>query len=138
MTTIRVYRLTDDDEFEQIGRIEGGEIVEGKNKLAARGDREVWEEMPREHRLFRFNGPRVVATRDDEPADQDTAEAGTAESPLAERHNGVPLSSLSMTRVEMEQLTHNHEAWVSCEDLDGGEGWRDTDTGRVVYDDTIE
>lgn len=62
------------DEFERIARIDDGEIVEGEDELMAIDPREeAWEEADPEMILSRFNGPRVIATYDEDPeASSDT------------------------------------------------------------------
>jgi hypothetical protein len=46
----------------------------------------------------------------------------------------VTLADVGMTADEMDRIAAETKAWVPYEGPRGGEGWRDTDSGRVVYD----
>jgi len=46
-----------------------------------------------------------------------------------------PLSELPATRQEMDALTVEYKEWVPYKGPEGGDGWRNTDTDEIVYDD---
>jgi hypothetical protein len=58
---IIVQTLTEDNEFEEVGRVQDGKIVSGEQKLISIDDVDVWTQMSEEELAFRFNGPRIVA-----------------------------------------------------------------------------
>jgi hypothetical protein len=58
---IIVQTLTEDNEFEEVGRVQDGKIVSGEQKLISIDDVDVWTQMSEEELTFRFNGPRIVA-----------------------------------------------------------------------------
>jgi len=60
MTTIHVNRLTDDNEFETIGTVEDGEIIEGTDELTAIADKPTWTETPAARLESMFSGPRIM------------------------------------------------------------------------------
>jgi len=56
-----VQRLTDENAYEQIGRVEDGEIVSGEAELTAIDSQAVWEGMDEGELAARFSGPRIMA-----------------------------------------------------------------------------
>lgn len=86
--TVVVQRLTDENEFEEIGRVEDGEITAGEDALTAIDSESVWTGMTPDELTARFNGPRVMAAirPTDGEREQTTQEAiGTKQTP-----EGVP------------------------------------------------
>jgi len=63
---IVVQRLTDDNEFEELGRVRDGEIITGEKRLTIVDSKDVWTDMSEEELSFRFNGPHIVASIVDE------------------------------------------------------------------------
>lgn len=62
---IHVYEQAGDG-FDKIGRVtDDGEIIEGEDELLAIDSPDAWKADP-EVILSRFNGPRVIATHDDD------------------------------------------------------------------------
>ena len=95
---IVIQRLNEDTEYQEVGRIQDGEIVQGEDNLLALDEREVWEESSEARLLDLFSGPYVMA--------------GYVE--------------------ESDDLTKD---WVPYQGPRGGEGWQNTETGEVRYQD---
>jgi hypothetical protein len=91
---IVVQELTDDLEYVEIGRVEDGEIIEGKDVLTAIDDEEVWTEYDAHDLERRFDGPHCVATEvDDGESDdeqQDTQLSAGQATGRVRRHLAVP------------------------------------------------
>ena len=83
-----VQRLTDDDTFEEIGRVEEGEIVAGEDALTAIDSQAVWEGMDEGELAARFSGPRIMAGITSDDGDDTTAQADTVG--LKQTPEGVP------------------------------------------------
>lgn len=65
-------------------------------------------------------------------------EAGAARDVFADldlESKATPLSALPVTRAGMDAVAVEYEEWVPYEGPRGGEGWRNTDTNEIVYDD---
>jgi len=86
--TVVVQRLTDENQFEEVGRVEDGEITAGEDALTAIDDESVWTGMSPDELTARFDGPRVMAAirPTDGEREQTTQEAiGVKQTP-----EGVP------------------------------------------------
>lgn len=83
--TVAVQRLTDDNTFETIGRVDDGEILEGEDELLAIDDAETWERLSDEELADRFNGPHIIAGILDDEADTESEAVGEKSTP-----EGVP------------------------------------------------
>jgi hypothetical protein len=59
--TVVVQRLTEESEFEEVGRVDDGEIIAGEDALTAIDREHVWTSYSEEELADRFNGPRVMA-----------------------------------------------------------------------------
>ena len=86
--TVVVQRLTDESTFEEVGRVEDGEITAGEDALTAIDREEVWTGMSPDELTARFDGPYIMAAirPTDGEREQTTQEAiGTKQTP-----EGVP------------------------------------------------
>ena len=59
--TVIVQRLTDESTFEEVGRVEDGEITAGEDALTAIDREEVWTGMSPDELTARFDGPYIMA-----------------------------------------------------------------------------
>ena len=86
--TVVVQRLTDENQFEEVGRVEDGEITAGEDALTAIDDESVWTGMSPDELTARFDGPRVMAAirpTDGEREQTEQEAIGTKQTP-----EGVP------------------------------------------------
>ena len=86
--TVVVQELTDANEYEEVGRVEDGEITAGEDALTAIDREEVWTGMTPDELTARFDGPYIMAAirPTDGEREQTTQEAiGTKQTP-----EGVP------------------------------------------------
>lgn len=90
--TVIVQRLTDDSEFEEIGRIDNGEIVEGEDALTNIDSQAVWEGMSEGELASRFSGPRIMAgiATEEEAAEGDDDTTAAAAVDRKQTPEGVP------------------------------------------------
>jgi len=124
---IRVYELNDDNEFTEVGTVEDGEITSGEETLTTIDSEQTWTTLTEQELADRFNGPRVMATIDDDtPADDDE--------PVEQQASFIHISELPVTPTQLDTLVDTKE-WVRYQGPQGGEGWRNTDTNEIVYDD---
>jgi len=122
---IRVYELNDDNEFTEVGTVEDGEITSGEETLTTIDSEQTWTTLTEQELADRFNGPRVMATIDDDtPADDDE--------PVEQQASFIHISELPVTPTQLDTLVDTKE-WVRYQGPQGGEGWRNTETNQVVY-----
>jgi len=58
---IIVQRLNENTEYEPIGRVADGRIIDGEEKLCEIAEKDVWINSPPERLLALFSGPRIIA-----------------------------------------------------------------------------
>jgi len=68
-----VQRLSDENTYEQIGRVEDGEIVSGEEQLTTIDSQAVWEGMDEGELAARFSGPRIMAGIESDDEGDDVA-----------------------------------------------------------------
>ena len=124
--TVVVQRLTDENQFEEVGRVEDGEITAGEDALTAIDDESVWTGMSPDELTARFDGPRVMAAirPTDGEREQTTQEAiGVKQTP-----EGVPAGYNYLAPGDEPPEGHdvvespNGATYVSPEPVDDADG----------------
>lgn len=124
MSNLTLHRLQDDNTFEQIGRIEDDEFVDGEDEFASLLPREEWVGRNPRELAREFDGPHVIVTVD-----------GADETPVSDEatDGGVSLSDAGVTHEAMREIASKGDEWVYDEGPQGGDRWRNTETGEYVY-----
>lgn len=125
MTTITVYQLTDENDFEPVGRVEDGAIVAGEDALTAIERRDVWENMAPERLAARFNGPRVLATITDDGSVEDGETTDQAADMVA-------LDDVPVSTKEMAAIAASDPAWSEAVTSAGDRAWANRETHEIV------